>query len=265
MFANSHKESEMDESLRGQLILSLFPGADLLGRAFVALGACVVQAGDIMQGHDIREFHALPGRFDGIIGGPPCQIFSKLTALNGTLAENMIPDFLRVVEEARPRWAVMENVPTARKHGPEWDRVLLSDWDCGGLTQRKRLFWFYGMTAPDQPSRREGKGAWAVMASSWKGRTGKKNGGTKGVHRILQPQEAARLQGYPGLEAVIMRHQPGGVSESGRRCLAIHMLGNGVPRAMAAYVAHYIANSQINFASGRGLVHFTQINEEGTR
>lgn len=41
------------------LILSLFPGIDLLGRAFEELGACVVRGPDLLWGGDIRAFSPL--------------------------------------------------------------------------------------------------------------------------------------------------------------------------------------------------------------
>ena len=51
------------------LILSLFPGIDLLGRGFEAESFAVVRGPDLLWGGDIRSFHVPPGRFDGIIGG----------------------------------------------------------------------------------------------------------------------------------------------------------------------------------------------------
>lgn len=100
------------------LVLSLFPGADLLGMAFAAEGFCVVTGPDVIFGRDIRSFHPPPGRFDGVIGGPPCQPFSPLVHLiraNGYEPKhgNLIPEFERCVAEARPLWFVMEESPFA--------------------------------------------------------------------------------------------------------------------------------------------------------
>lgn len=100
------------------LVLSLFPGADLLGFAFEREGFCVVTGPDVIFGRDIREFHTPQGRFDGVIGGPPCQPFSALVHLvraNGHEPRhpNLIPEFERVVGEARPAWFLMEEVPQA--------------------------------------------------------------------------------------------------------------------------------------------------------
>ena len=98
-------------------VLSIFPGIDLLGRAFEEEGYCVVRGPDPLWGGDIRNFHVPAGVFEGIIGGPPCQSFSRLVhiirAKGQTPKPNLIPEFERVVEEARPAWFLMENVPEA--------------------------------------------------------------------------------------------------------------------------------------------------------
>ena len=232
------------------VVLSLFPGADLLGRAFEAEGFCVVRGPDILWGGDIQDFHVPAGVFDGVIGGPPCQ-FASRAAMVGTRAVNLIPEYLRLVCEARPEWAVMENVVDAIPYGPDWPVTRLRDWDCGGLTHRVRAIWVYGLPKIPEPPRRGGQPAWSVMATSWKGRTGKSGkGGTPGMHQNLAAEEAARLQGFPGLAERIMEAQPAGVSESGRRCLAIHMLGNGVPLAMGRYIARYVSNAGRAISAG---------------
>lgn len=105
------------------LVLSLFPGIGLLDAAFEAEGFCVVRGPDLLWGGDVRRFHPPAGRFDGVIGGPPCQRFSRLQTLvraqrrkhpgKYKLAPDLIPEFERVVHEAAPRWFVMENVEGA--------------------------------------------------------------------------------------------------------------------------------------------------------
>lgn len=101
-----------------QLVLSLFPGIGLLDRAFEEEGFCVVRGPDVLWGGDVRRFHPPAHYFDGVIGGPPCQAFSKLAHMvrqNGYQPKfgNLIPEFERVVSEAAPQWFVMENVPDA--------------------------------------------------------------------------------------------------------------------------------------------------------
>lgn len=133
--------------MSAQLVLSLFPGVDLLGMAFAAEGFCVVSGPELMTGRDIRDFHVPPGRFDGVIGGPPCQIFSRFRFLNPHAGKhgNLIPEFERVVREARPFWYVMENVEGAPVPCVEGylghPRLLRDDW-VGGATTRLRRFTF---------------------------------------------------------------------------------------------------------------------------
>jgi DNA (cytosine-5)-methyltransferase 1 len=133
-----------------QLVLSTFSGADLLGMAFEQEGFCVVSAGDIMFGRDIREFHPVPGRFDGVIGGPPCKGESKLANLNGKAGITMRDEFARVVNEAAPQWWVMEAVKEHRDLGitagvqsasiPGYHVYRLNNRWLGQVQSRKRFF-----------------------------------------------------------------------------------------------------------------------------
>jgi len=98
------------------LVLSLFPGIGLLDTAFEMEGFCVVRGPDALWGGDIHQFRPPAGKFDGVIGGPPCQAFSRLRYLNplaGQRHGNLIPEFERCVIEANPTWFLMENVPDA--------------------------------------------------------------------------------------------------------------------------------------------------------
>ncbi len=106
-----------DRQVKG-LVLSLFPGIGLLDMAFEQTGFCVVRGPDPLWGGDVRAFQAPNGRFDGVIGGPPCQPFSQLVHMvraNGfePKHENLIPEYERVVAEAQPAWFVMEEVRAA--------------------------------------------------------------------------------------------------------------------------------------------------------
>ena len=135
------------------LVLSLFSGAGLLDHAFAAEGFCVVSAGDVIGGslYDVRSFHAPAGRFDGVIGGDPCQSHSALANLvRAKGLEPSFPDltgeFQRVVEEARPAWFLRENVPRApdvKPAGYDVRTFLLDNWASLGEEQsRRRRFWF---------------------------------------------------------------------------------------------------------------------------
>ena len=130
------------------LVLSLFPGIGLLDMAFEEEGFCVVRGPDLLWGGDVRRFHPPAGKFDGIIGGPPCQAFSRIRHVNpkcGQKHGNMIPEYERVVGEAQPLWFLMENVREAPEPNvPGYQvvsRLLRDDW-VGGETMRLRRFSF---------------------------------------------------------------------------------------------------------------------------
>jgi DNA (cytosine-5)-methyltransferase 1 len=139
------------------MILSLFPGIGLLDMGFEDAGYCVVRGPDVLWGGDIRRFHPPTHAFEGVVGGPPCQAFSRLAnmvKLNHAknpekyhLAENLIPEFERCVIEARPTWFLMENVPDAPNPeipGFHIHTFLLNNrWIPDSTPQnRLRRFWF---------------------------------------------------------------------------------------------------------------------------
>jgi len=109
----SQKKSSRRHSLQDALVLSLFPGIDLLGWAFEEAGFCVVRGPDLMTGGDNRDFHPPKGRFNGVIGGPPCQDFSTLNRNPGKYGEQMTTDYCRVIEETDSDWFLYENVVSA--------------------------------------------------------------------------------------------------------------------------------------------------------
>ena len=128
------------------LILSIFPGADLLGRAFEAEGFCVVRGPDIVWGGDVREFHAPAGRFNGVIGGSPCQDFSRARRSPPTgEGLELLGHFARVVAEASPDWFLLENVPGVpdiTAPGYAVQRFNLNASECGARQNRLRAFQF---------------------------------------------------------------------------------------------------------------------------
>lgn len=137
---------------RSQLVLSLFPGIDLLGRAFAAEGFCVVRGPDLITAGDIRDFAGVPGKFEGVIGGPPCQGFSaanrhRTDSTHPSVKNSieMLREFLRVVSECQPVWWALENVPAVpdvQCEGYSVQRVPISDAECGGVQVRMRHFQF---------------------------------------------------------------------------------------------------------------------------
>lgn len=130
-------------------ILSLFPGIDLLGRGFEQAGFCVVRGPDILYGGDIRHFHPPPGVFEGIIGGPPCQDFSrarwkKSNPPTGQGLE-MLEQYRRCVEAAQPTWWLMENVdtvPDLHIPGYTWQRLDVRATEFGLSQSRLRHIQF---------------------------------------------------------------------------------------------------------------------------
>lgn len=244
------------------LVLSCFPGIGLLDMAFELEGFCVVRGPDLLWGGDVKRFHPPAGRFDGVIGGPPCQAFSRLRHLvkaNGyATAENLIPEFERVVAKAQPAWFLMENVPDApapRVDGYQAAEVVLDNRQCdqgdgrGSEQSRRRRFSFGAADAALASSFRPRVVLWenpkssqAVVASGGGRAVAVAPGGSgklKRTHPKAGPPnsksvrsfaEACRLQGLPeGFDL-----PPFTVMA---KCRAV---GNGVPLPMGRTIARAV-------------------------
>ena len=120
------------------LVLSLFPGIGLLDMAFEEEGFCVVRGPDLLWGGDVKRFHPPAGKFDGVIGGPPCKGESALAHLNGTPGTTLRHEFRRVVDVARPFWYLMEAVKEHEGFG-EYVLRLNNRW-FGERQRRVRFF-----------------------------------------------------------------------------------------------------------------------------
>ncbi len=139
------------------LVLSLFPGIGMLDMAFEDAGFCVVRGPDLLWGGDVRGWKIAPNRFDGIIGGPPCKRFSPLAnvvrAVHGedSVAPDLIPEFVNLIELGMPAWFLMENVPLAPLPEPKRykvrDQIIRDVW-VGGATNRERRFSFGAIHGP---------------------------------------------------------------------------------------------------------------------
>ncbi len=237
--------------MSGPLVLSLFPGIGLLDLAFEEEGFVVVRGPDLLWGGDIRRFHPPAGRFEGVIGGPPCQVFSPLRLFvqhNGhAVAENLIPEFERVVAEASPAWFLMENVPAAPEPvvtGYEVQTTTIVDAWVGGETRRRRtfafgsgrpmIFWVETLALhrvdPEPP----------VIAS------GGSPDGVKRTRRAIETRKGKAAMGYK-TEAYLRKAKAGQglppdfldkapFTVAGK----IHAIGNGVPLAMGRAVARAV-------------------------
>ena len=158
-----------------QLILSLFPGIDLLGRGFEDAGFCVVRGPDTIFGGDIRNFYPPVGKFDGIIGGSPCQDFS--IARRGIPptgnGRKMIDQFIRCVAAAQPDWWLLENVPgvpNVKIPGYNWQRLDLRASEFGLKQRRLRHIQFgsrHGMVLVMTRNAATVETARAVMATDF--------------------------------------------------------------------------------------------------
>jgi DNA (cytosine-5)-methyltransferase 1 len=253
------------------LVLSLFPGIGMLDMAFEQEGFCVVRGPDLLWGGDVKRFHPPRGRFDGVIGGPPCQAHSQLRHIveaNGfKVAEDLIPEYERIVDEAEPDWFLMEMVP----HGPlpsvmcySVQDELIRDLWVGGETERFRRFSFgtrhkylhrfqietlalsheFGEPAVTRDLRRRP----VRLGGSRKpkesgGRTSSLNrgGGAETLERMLE------LQGLPA--DFFGDDSP--FTQSGKKS----MVGNGVPIAMGRAVARAVRRTVtplFDMCRGRG-------------
>lgn len=213
-----------EEPLKG-LVLSIFPGADLLGKGFEAEGFCVVRGPEKILGGDIREFNAPRSVFVGVIGGPPCQDFSRARRTEPTgYGREMLGEFCRVIDQAQPEWWLCENVPCVPDiHIPGYriQRFDLRADECGLPQARLRHFQFGGRPsmAPLVIPRGE-----RIRAAS---HTVTASEGRRKERRSFET--VCELQGVPVLE-----------SEWLTRAGRYGVVGNGVPVPMARVIARAI-------------------------
>lgn len=240
-----------------ELVLSLFPGIGLLDMAFEGQGFCVVRGPDTLWGGDVKKFHPPAGAFGGVIGGPPCQLFSPLSNIcrarygDESLSENLIPEFERCVSEARPRWFLMENVeaaPLPVVDGYKVHSVLLNNRWCdagdgfGAEQNRVRRISFgtaQGLELPIQPAALFSPRWEAAVCANVGGRRAKPIMGEDGKPvgnqskarlglRRKTVEGAARLQGLP---EDFLADAPFTTQAK------LKVIGNGVPRPMGDAIA----------------------------
>lgn len=129
-----------------ELVCSIFSGFDTLGLGFEKNGFCVVGGIDIIFDRDVRNFHPPNNKFNGLIGGSPCQDFSKLRRVPQTgYGIEMINEFKRIVLESNTEWFLLENVPTVPNievNGYYVQRFSLCPTELGFNQSRRRHFQF---------------------------------------------------------------------------------------------------------------------------
>lgn len=113
---------------------------------FEQSGFCVVRAPEKILGGDIRNFSAVPGVFRGVIGGSPCQDFSRArrTPPTGEGLE-LLGHYCRIVIESDCDWFLLENVPSVPDvliDGYHVQRFELSPNQLGHEQSRLRHFQF---------------------------------------------------------------------------------------------------------------------------
>lgn len=247
------------------LVLSLFPGIGLLDRAFEEEGFCIVRGPDLLWGGDIRSFHPPAERFDGVIGGPPCQAFSQLAGLikhcGRRLAADLIPEFERCVAEAAPAWFLMENVrgaPLPRVVGYQVDAPLYDNRSIGGEQSRVHRFSFGSRDGRSLRAHLEAvalqnpKWAPRVLASGGVGERGadgrpldERCRGGRLPHDRIRPTDRARFLGHRTAryfgEAKHLQGLPDEWDLPGFTVAAkVRALGNAVPLPMGRAVARAV-------------------------
>ena len=225
------------------LILSIFPGIGILDKGFEEEGFTILRGPDPIWGGDIRNFHSPAGIFEGVIGGPPCQLFTQMRKFNPNVGKkfgNLIPEFERVVTEAGPEWFIMENIKEApipevpgyqvdaRVYNNRWlgevqNRVHMFSF---GTRDGHRLVWEEFLWMSREKENR-------LLASD--GRRSLKGSYMKHLGRSTA--DALRLQGLP---PAYLDHCPF------TKAKAVEVLGNAVPLPMARALARAVkrANSR---------------------
>lgn len=251
--------------MKNGLVLSTFDGINLLGLAFRREGYCVVGGGDIIWGSewDVRGLHPPGGVFEGVIGGPPCQAWTRLRYLNPLAGKDLdwvVGEFARVVEEAMPAWFLMEEVPLAPLplvRGYKVRQFIFKDGWCGGATTRERAISF---GSPDglylEVPRIAGGGSdglkHAVVSDGRKTPVAMLSGGKlkkaivlaghgpvghrEGYDRNISLEEACEDMGLP---RDFTAHMP--FTMRGKRSV----LGNGVPMAMGLAIARAVKRATV--------------------
>jgi DNA (cytosine-5)-methyltransferase 1 len=202
--------------------------------AFELEGFCIVKGPDILFGGDIRRFSPPPGRFDGIIGGPPCKVFSTALFAGAATNINLIPEYVRVVKEAQPKWWVMENVAGAfDPELPDCKKIKFDAWEVGTNQHRVRCFWS-NLTLEIEKTANRTKDPWpTVLASEHKygpESSKRKHGDTRASRKVGRRMTIREVNEAMGLPADFE-------TPALNAAMQYEVRGNGVPLPMGRAVA----------------------------
>ncbi len=217
-------------------ILSLCTSAGLWDKACIEAGHEVVPGCEIMPHkramyeafcggkhlcHDIADLPAIVRgqRFDGIIGGIPCQSRSKLRAIRDPKFGDLLPQFLAVLEACEWEWCVAENVTALDVPGFKTARMNAMNY---GQPHQSRERWFThspNLIPPAQifPGDVDDLMAYSVVAG-----------------RIYGPKRGSRLQGWPEFMSLAGKFSCVQMQEA---------LADGVPRGLADAWIRQIENT----------------------
>jgi len=196
----------------------------------------VARGPDLLWGGRVENARPPAGRFDGVIGGSPCQDFSAARRAEPTgEGRRLMAQFGRVVLAADPDWWLLENVPRApnvvdlcpglAERYPVRQRIDVDQsWYCPVSRLRHFQFGAKGGLPLDIPKGRPQPGA-EPAAMACDGRTFR---------------EVCRLQGLPDDFDL-----PGFLATE-----KIRAVGNGVPIAMGRVVARAVLASRGLLPSG---------------
>ena len=110
----------------------------------------------IIQGGSVTEFSAKEGEYDLVIGGSPCQSFSRAGDGSGFDGKSgLFWEYVRILKEAKPKYFLLENVMMKK----EWQDIItealgvepvLIDSKLMTAQKRQRMYWAnFPITQPE--------------------------------------------------------------------------------------------------------------------
>ena len=217
---------------------------------------CVVRGPELLLGHDIRTWSAIADKFDVVIGGPPCKSFSPVGRWKKASQENLIPEFERIVAEARPTVFVMENVreaPIPHVVGYAIHNYLINAHHYGANQNRIRRFsfgyehagglkiWPFLIELPLPRRQRTPDPFPTVIASEGKFPT---NCAGRKIGRRLTIKEMCELQGVPEkVEAWFLLPRGKAKRQIFRKEFQYELIGNAVEMNTGRVIARAVKNA----------------------